>query len=475
MSSAPSESNSSASNNNERRATSPKRTRFDPSAAASEIGIQTTPSQAAESRIVQHTAALPSSISSLVKSCSKRYLDLQMQLRKKATNLARLTTDTEYFPKSTKLQFKLSTFDSLENNDSFKSCQQAVETAMLICQKALKAQIIACIDLEILSLQKDIQNDVCQSLGDLARIYCHRHGVSPTQANNLVKYTIANHGSDIFKHVPVEKDPNNLLSPVAVFINSYNTINRGHGEPISWTEPPEESDDETVRSVDMLASPQRRNRVPEHNKLSHADLKAIQPMIALFPKTCQVIFFESWQQYKSTATENQREIDAKVQAQALIKERATAEPAMQIEELTINAKTLQQHLDEQISKSVKPLLRKISTLEHRAANRNRKQTPSPKNQRAGARNRGVEKKQNSDSGQKDNKKSPNRRERSKSTSRSPSPGRRNNSGQQSKSRSGQKAGARGNASPKPSSKKDSSGKQNKQRRNSTSNRSASKK
>jgi hypothetical protein len=130
-------------NDNETPARSNKRVRIDPEPEIIRVeNPKQAPTVAAAECVKNAVASHHDRIQSIATAISKTYNSLKSQLKSLAQTQARFTDDT-FFPRSARIDFKLTSTKTVMENDEFKTISATVDAATLIYKNACKTAIVS--------------------------------------------------------------------------------------------------------------------------------------------------------------------------------------------------------------------------------------------------------------------------------------------------------------------------------------------
>lgn len=313
-----------------------KRVRFNAQASTPASSSPSTAISCAKFSASIVIASLPDAIKPLAEHCFTKFLTAKVELHKLAKSKARLA-NTDFVPTSARFNFKLNATTRVK-----EQAAAAYETLANDCtyisdifKADIKKRVVRLVDLEIKIASELMQHEFCTAISSLGTaISLHKFGVDTAsiKAKNLIFSTIETH-EELIKHFPMINVTDGEHSDLQVFFQEFK---------ISTNDPDEVH---MVGSLDEAYSEAVASAVPDYKCLLEA------------------LFVRSWDTYLSRTAELARQLEVKTFVEASMRENATADVAMELEEITINSQKLGDLVQSKITEGTRKLTAKIARLE----------------------------------------------------------------------------------------------------------------
>ena len=318
-----------------------KRVRFDPTAASAKTQ-QVSPTDAAKSTAAAALASLPTTIQALGKSYHKEFIDLRRELVRLEKTKARLSKD-DYIPVSARLNFDLGASQRVKETkaEEFNTLVEEAKYKVWSFQQELKQILLKTVELERGAIQVQIKNLVAKAAMTLGLAIGIAHRDIPREHTREIAYfTYELEHERLLVHTEFD------LARLQEFFDTMKRVTGDerpahiYAESIDWN----------IRSTHQV----------------HQQYYSV--MYNLFPK--------SWTDYLTVVDDRQQQLDLEEFITTLQVSKATEDVAMAVEETTPNTASLQDTINEAVSKQTRKLQNQIKELQ--------KQVKAPKNSVPGA-------------------------------------------------------------------------------------------
>jgi hypothetical protein len=269
-------------------------------------------------------ATLPLAIQPLATHFSSKFIEFRTELARLLSTKLRLA-DEDFTPISARIKFELGVSDRVKENAAaeFDSLVQRNELSLAAFREELKGQISESLDLEIKVMRAEISKLFCSAVGMVSvALGLHRH-LTPLQARTLALHT----------------------------------IERNHEKLFKWTESTPDSFGETFKTA-------TEDVLPAHvfGTLNPEDISAVESHSPSLLTTLDGIFAKPWDDYIKATEENERQLLLKQFVDMQMKETATSNAAMDLEDEELTQGAVKDLIAAQVAKSTRSIQGKLDRL-----------------------------------------------------------------------------------------------------------------
>jgi hypothetical protein len=329
-----------------------KRTRFDPSASdgTSITGKPSkSPMAAATSHVQSHVASLQPPIATILSRLAKEYLLLLSKLYHKTKQLATMTDDLSFVPRSARINFELSASKKAKQDTEFPAlrdkCTQIIDETIT----SLKNQIVLVTELEIKILRTDARVLFATSLQVITKAFLIADGHSETIQPERMVNTLLDRYHEILL-------PPYLSCTLAEFRKIYSDLHNLASLPDPYpTSQPAAAADDTAPSQSLFLS------VAEQNSIRNSARAPVQrttedTVASTLKRTLESIFITSWSLYMRQSETNAIDLALNKLSIEHFDSKATEAAAMEVD---MEPPATRQHLDGLIRASVSKQTKKL--------------------------------------------------------------------------------------------------------------------
>jgi hypothetical protein len=119
-------------------------------------------------------ASLPMPIKSLATHYTETLIKLQNKARQRSITIEKMAEDT-FIPTSARIKFELGATQKVKETATFTNLAEATKTLVETFQQALKTNMVTVAQLELKSIQTDIDNTFLETTRDLATLIVMNH------------------------------------------------------------------------------------------------------------------------------------------------------------------------------------------------------------------------------------------------------------------------------------------------------------
>jgi hypothetical protein len=268
--------------------------------------------------------SLPPVIQPLAIHFSSKFIEFRTELVRLHSTKLRLA-DEDFTPISARIKFELGVSDRVKENAAaeFGSLVQRNELSLAAFRDELKSQISEALELEIKVMRAEISTSFCSAVGMVSIALGLHRNLTTTQVRTLALHT----------------------------------IERNHEQLFKWTESTPESFGKTFKTA-------TEDVLPAHvfGTLDKEDITAVQSHSASLLTTLEGIFVRPWDDYMKATQENERQLLLKQFVDMQLKETATSNAAMDLEDEELTQVAVKDLIAAQVTKSTRSIQGKLDRL-----------------------------------------------------------------------------------------------------------------
>jgi hypothetical protein len=268
--------------------------------------------------------SLPLTIKPLAEYHFSVFLKHRMDLAQLYYTKMKLTNE-DFTPRSARFKFILGTSDRVKEKaaEAFDSLVQKTNTALRDLTWDLKTHISATLDLDIKLLKEETRNEFCCAMMALAGSFAICKGLTKSQTQNLVFFTINLHHETLFK----------------------------------WTELTQETFLPTLKAAIRDITPDAQ--FGQLTEETAAEIREYEPR---FSSILNNLFAKSWDAYLSTEAAMKLEAELKSFVETHMKEQKTSQTAMDLENDNLTQDAVKDLIADGVAKATRPMQRELESL-----------------------------------------------------------------------------------------------------------------
>jgi hypothetical protein len=300
-------------------------------------------------------ASLPDAIIPLAEHYFSKFLTSKVELLALVNTKARLANN-DFYPTSARFKFELKASVRVQEQASAELLTLTDDSKYIleIFKNDVKLRVVKLVNLEIKVLTETMQYDMCVAIGALGMATSlHYFGPDPLKARTLVLTTIEEKNG-LLKHCGIHDD--DVAADPLVFFSDLSSAT---------------NDPDGMHTV---------------GSLSQESKEAVATAVPIFSGLLEALFVRSWDNYLVRKAEIHRQLAVKKFVDENMLENATADIAMELEDITLNSKKLGELVSAQVTAGTKKLQAKIARLENAL----------PKNQTGAQKSSAAKKKKKTD-------------------------------------------------------------------------------
>ena len=299
-------------------------------------------------------ASLPTPIKSLATHYTSTLTSLQNRARQRSITIDKMAEDT-FIPTSARIKFELGATQKVKETATFTNLATTTKTLVETFQQALKANMVAVANLELRSLQSDINTAFLEAIRDISTITVMNHFPEAENyhrtSRSLARATLDSHFFDLAVYTTVTED--------SVFL----------------------------RYKEVTAD---REAVYETGTMLPGERQHIAFLIPALLGTLKKITVSSWKEQLDAILKKKKLLELDAYAKTTLTEKATADTAMRLdEEPTIKPAIIKSLIAKGVTDATKDLKKTIERLQQSID-----RSSTPKNSRGANRASSTKKKSN---------------------------------------------------------------------------------
>ena len=307
-------------------------------------------------------ASLHPQVQKIVENYGNQLIDLHHKLQQKNTQLSKMEKNTEFIPRSARINFEFYVRPAVQQSTEFSSVQSETNDLIKSFQLNLKEQIMKTMRLDISHLKNEIDNTVCHLIFYTTKAFHLQH--NPTIVNhpvvNTIAFLITGFGDNLLKNCYLDK--NSFKTKFAEIFNDP-TINNIASFTTMTTS--------NVSNANNPRNPYARNLT----QLSQSSLSQNNPsrtitntnpsanFIDSLRQTLESILVTSIDNYNTQVNTNMANSQLEAFSTEVLHEQATAKTAEQMDfSPSVSPQELEELIAKSTSKAVSSLSREIQSL-----------------------------------------------------------------------------------------------------------------
>ena len=278
-------------------------------------------------------ASLPDAIKPLAEHYFTKFLTSKIELLGLVNKKTRLA-NADYVPISTRFNFTLTASTRVQEQATadLKALTDDSDHILETFENDLKKRVITLADLETQVLTNSMQYDFVIGIGALGTaIALHHFGADNNKGRTLVISTLEQN-IDLLKHYRVY-DENSIITDLHKFF------------------------------CDMKDATSDPNDTHIAGSLTQEQVDSVEPAVSSLKELLEALFARSWDTYLTRKAEISRHVAVRSFVEENLREDATADAAMDLEDITVNSKKLGDLVTAQVNAGTKKLQQKIARLE----------------------------------------------------------------------------------------------------------------
>lgn len=278
-------------------------------------------------------ASLPDAIKPLAQHYFSKFLASKIELLGLVNTKTRLA-NADYVPTSARFKFELKASTRVKEQAAAELTTLTDDTTYIleIFKNDLKLRVVKLVKLETKVLTEMMQFDTCIAIGALGTaIALHHFGVDNDKARTLIISTLEQ-DSDLLKHYRV----NDVDSIETVLQKFFGDIKSATADPLD------------IHVVGTLSQEQK---------------DSVESAVPSLTALIEALFARSWDNYLARKAELLRHVAVRSYVEENMREDATADVAMDLEDITVNSKKLGDLVAAQVNSSTRKLQQEISRLQ----------------------------------------------------------------------------------------------------------------
>lgn len=378
--------------------TSPKRVRFDASAAIPSNSA-TTPMASARESLKSSVESLHPEIATILSRLATELLVIYHKLATKQNKVTQFETEESYIPISARCKFTLNCSKLVEQDPEYIRLAGETKTLVDDFQKALRSKIFETTKLEVNHLLKEAQQVFVKNLRMAVKsLVLVERDFTSSQVDKIVTTLVALYGDKLLVHLDLSQEE---------FSSLYKSLHQITTLPGPFiTAFPIEQTGNATRPASTLPP---------------------QSVLTFFPKLWRIVessFISPFSMYRDIVTRNATSLELRKLNEEFFKEESTQEAAMEVDdEPPQDPKILKDLIKTDVDKATKKLTAEVQKLKIAIAkNSPRDQAGASRKKKSGNQNQAVGANSATADGKRKNQKSPKSKKKPK---KSPSSNKRN--------------------------------------------------